>query len=106
MDILPAVERGSLLPKVLDCGMSFVNTKKERVPPGMIGPFCLESVVRDSGEIAVFEFSGRIVAGTNLYINGSPYSWLYWDESMSVGRRIGREIKLALNENKLNQVLT
>jgi len=103
---LPAVARESLLPKVFDYGMSFVNTIKERVPPGMIGPFCLESVIKDSGEIAVFEFSGRIVAGTNLYINGSPYSWLYWDEPMSVGRRIGREIKLALNENRLNEVLT
>ncbi len=50
----------------------------------MIGPFCLESVVTDKGEIVVFEFSGRIVAGTNLYTNGSPYSWLYWNEPMSM----------------------
>ncbi|MFP3201786.1 MAG: formate--phosphoribosylaminoimidazolecarboxamide ligase [Sulfolobus sp.] len=103
---IPAVARESLLPKVYDYGLSFVNTVREYVPPGMIGPFCLESVAKDSGEIVVFEFSGRIVAGTNLYIYGSPYSWLYWDEPMSVGRRIAREIKLALNMNKLDKILT
>ena len=103
---LPAVARESLLPKVFDYAMSFVNTVKEKVPPGMIGPFCLESVVKDDGEISVFEFSGRIVAGTNLYVYGSPYSWFYWDEPMSVGRRISREIRLALNEGRLNEVVT
>ncbi|AAY80086.1 formate--phosphoribosylaminoimidazolecarboxamide ligase [Sulfolobus acidocaldarius] len=103
---IPAVARESLLPKVYDYGMSFVNTVKEVVPPGMIGPFCLESVVKDDGSIVVFEFSGRIVAGTNLYIAGSPYSWLYWDEPMSVGRRISREIRLALNSNKLEVIFT
>lgn len=103
---IPAVARESLLPAAYEYGENFVKTVKELVPPGMIGPFCLESVVTDQGEIVVFEFSGRIVAGTNLYINGSPYSWLYWDEPMSAGRRIGREIKLAINNNKLDMVLT
>ncbi|BFH73324.1 formate--phosphoribosylaminoimidazolecarboxamideligase [Sulfurisphaera javensis] len=103
---IPAVARESLLPTVFEYGENFTQTVKELVPPGMIGPFCLESVVTDQGDIVVFEFSGRIVAGTNLYVNGSPYSWLYWDEPMSAGRRIGREIKLALNSNKLNMVLT
>jgi len=103
---IPAVARESLLPKVYEYGENFVNTVKELVPPGMIGPFCLESIVTDQGDVVVFEFSGRIVAGTNLYINGSPYSWLYWDEPMSVGRRIGRELKLAINSNKLDLVVT
>lgn len=103
---IPAVARESLLPTVYEYGENFVNTVKELVPPGMIGPFCLESVVTDQGDIVVFEFSGRIVAGTNLYVNGSPYSWLYWDEPMSAGRRIGREIKLASTSNKLDKVLT
>ncbi|MGC9106530.1 MAG: formate--phosphoribosylaminoimidazolecarboxamide ligase, partial [Thermoprotei archaeon] len=82
---IPAVARESLLPRAYQYAKSFVETVGKKVPPGMIGPFCLESVVTDQGEIVVFEFSGRIVAGTNLYIDGSPYSWLYWDEPMSVG---------------------
>jgi len=103
---IPAVARESLLPKAYEYAENFVRTTKELVPPGMIGPFCLESIVTDEQEIVVFEFSGRIVAGTNLYVTGSPYSWLYWDEPMSMGRRIAREVKLALSQNRLNEVTT
>jgi len=56
--------------------------------------------------IKVFEFSGRIVAGTNLYLNGSPYSYLYWNEPMSTGRRIAREVKLAVERGELNKIVT
>ncbi|ARM75854.1 formate--phosphoribosylaminoimidazolecarboxamide ligase [Acidianus manzaensis] len=101
---IPVIARESLLPKAFDYAENFVNTVKNKVPPGMIGPFCLESVVTEDLDIVVFEFSGRIVAGTNLYVEGSPYSWLYWDEPMSVGRRIAREIKLASIQNKLGEI--
>ncbi|BCS91996.1 formate--phosphoribosylaminoimidazolecarboxamide ligase [Metallosphaera javensis (ex Sakai et al. 2022)] len=103
---IPAVARESLLPSVYEYAENFVRTTRDIVPPGAIGPFCLESVVTDTLDVVVFEFSGRIVAGTNLYVDGSPYSWLYWDEPMSVGRRIGREINLALQKNRLNEVTT
>ncbi|MFP3162787.1 MAG: formate--phosphoribosylaminoimidazolecarboxamide ligase [Acidianus hospitalis] len=103
---IPVIARESILPRAFEYAENFVNTVKENVPPGMIGPFCLESIVTDNLDIVVFEFSGRIVAGTNLYIEGSPYSWLYWDEPMSVGRRIAREIKIAKLENKLGEVTT
>ncbi len=103
---LPVVARESLLPKAYKYAKDFVKTVESEVPPGMIGPFCLESIVTDEGDIVVFEFSGRIVAGTNLYVYGSPYSWFYWDEPMSVGRRIAREIKIAIGRNELNRVTT
>ncbi|MCH1771805.1 MULTISPECIES: formate--phosphoribosylaminoimidazolecarboxamide ligase [Metallosphaera] len=103
---IPAVARESILPSVYEYAENFVKTTKNVVPPGAIGPFCLESIVTDTLDVVVFEFSGRIVAGTNLYVNGSPYSWLYWDEPMSVGRRIGREINLAIQKNRLNEVTT
>ncbi|MCK4735440.1 MAG: DUF1297 domain-containing protein, partial [Methanophagales archaeon] len=47
----------------------------------------------------------RIVAGTNLYINGSPYSQLLYQEPMSTSRRISREIKEALKEQSLTEVI-
>jgi len=84
---IPAVARESLLETVYDYAAKFSSTVRKKIPPGLIGPFCLESVVTEDQEIFVFEFSGRIVAGTNLYIWGSPYSWLYWNEPMSVRRR-------------------
>jgi len=103
---LPLVLRESLLIKILDYGVKFVEETKRSVPPGVIGPFCLESVINDKMDIKVFEFSGRIVAGTNLYIDGSPYSYLYWSEPMSTGRRIAREIKLAIQRNLIEKILT
>lgn len=87
-------------------GERFVTTAKKLVPPGMIGPFCLEGVYDDNGKFTVFEFSARIVAGTNLYIDGSPYSDLIYDEPMSMGRRIAREIKNAESKSQLQTIIS
>jgi len=45
------------------------------------------------------------VAGTNPYLMGSPYTQLIYDEPMSTGRRIAREIKIALETNQLDKIL-
>jgi len=103
---IPLVLRESLLPEVLELGVRFVRITQEKLPPGIVGPFCLESVVDRDLRIKVFEFSGRIVAGTNLYVDGSPYSYLYWGEPMSTGRRIARELRLAVERGQLIRVLT
>ena len=74
-------------------------------PKGLFGPFCLETIITSKEEIYVIEISARIVAGTNCFINGSPYTYLLYDEPMSTGRRIAREIKNAIKKNKLKEVL-
>lgn len=102
----PLVLRESLLDEVYSMGERFVDSAKKLVAPGMTGPFCLEGVYDENGKFTTFEFSARIVAGTNLYINGSPYSDLIYDEPMSMGRRIAREIKNATNVNQLSKVVT
>jgi len=61
--------------------------------------------VTDTLELKVFEISARIVAGTNLFISGSPYSDLM-DEKLSMGRRIAREIKSARDMDRLPEVLS
>jgi 5-formaminoimidazole-4-carboxamide-1-(beta)-D-ribofuranosyl 5'-monophosphate synthetase len=96
------VIRESLLPDVLDMGEKVVETSI-RLFGGMIGPFCLETIVTDELKFKVFEISSRIVAGTNIYISGSPYSDLISD-SLSTGRRIAQEIKLAINLDKLDMI--
>ncbi|MEM3881992.1 MAG: formate--phosphoribosylaminoimidazolecarboxamide ligase [Candidatus Methanomethyliaceae archaeon] len=103
---LPIVLRESLLSEVFEVGERFVAATERLVPPGMIGPFCLEMICDEDGKLYTFEFSGRIVAGTNLFIDGSPYSSLLFDEPMSMGRRICREIKLALVEGKIGKITT
>ena len=103
---IPLVLRESLLDEVYKMGESFVRAAERLVPPGMPGPFCLEGVYDREGNFTTFEFSARIVAGTNLYLDGSPYSGLLYDDPMSMGRRIAREVKIAIKEGKLGKVVT
>ncbi|HCL81025.1 MAG TPA: 5-formaminoimidazole-4-carboxamide-1-(beta)-D-ribofuranosyl 5'-monophosphate synthetase, partial [Nitrospiraceae bacterium] len=63
------------------------------------------TVITPDQQIYVIELSARIVAGTNLFIDGSPYSYLKYSEPMSTGRRIAREIKNALAEGRLDQAI-
>jgi 5-formaminoimidazole-4-carboxamide-1-(beta)-D-ribofuranosyl 5'-monophosphate synthetase len=102
----PVVLRESLLQEAFTMAENFVETSKKLVPPGMPGPFCIEGVYDRNSRFIVFEFSARIVAGTNLFINGSPYSDLLYKEPMSMGRRICREIKEAIRINKLEEFVT
>ena len=106
MGNLPLVVRESLLPELFEMGDNVVKAAKKLEPGGLFGPFCLECIVTPELEFFVFEISARIVAGTNPYINGSPYTDLRYDEPMSTGRRVAREIKIAIKENRLHEVVT
>jgi len=100
------VLRESLLPRVYEMGESFVEASARLVRPGMNGPFCIEGVYDDEARFTAFEFSARIVAGTNIYMGGSPYTALVYDEPMSMGRRIAREVRLAESSSRLDDVTT
>jgi 5-formaminoimidazole-4-carboxamide-1-(beta)-D-ribofuranosyl 5'-monophosphate synthetase len=101
---IPIVIRESLLPKVFDMGQAVVE-KSVELFGGIIGSFCLETVVTEDLEFKVFEISARIVAGTNPYVSGSPYSD-FIQPDMSTGRRIAQEIKYANNHNLLHEILS
>ncbi|HKG87056.1 MAG TPA: formate--phosphoribosylaminoimidazolecarboxamide ligase [Nitrososphaeraceae archaeon] len=103
---IPLVLRESLLEEVYAMGERFVKTARRLVPPGMTGPFCIEGIYDREGKFTTFEFSARIVAGTNLYLDGSPYSGLIFDKPMSMGRRIAHEIKMASKQGRINDILT
>jgi 5-formaminoimidazole-4-carboxamide-1-(beta)-D-ribofuranosyl 5'-monophosphate synthetase len=103
---IPIVLRESLLEEVYAMGERFVKTARRLVPPGMTGPFCIEGIYDREGKFTTFEFSARIVAGTNLYLDGSPYSGLIFDKPMSMGRRIAHEIKMASKQGRINDILT
>ena len=101
---IPIVMRESLLPRVFEMGEAVIE-KSLKLFGGLIGSFCLETVVTEDLEFKVFEISARIVAGTNPYISGSPYSELIQPD-MSTGRRIAQEIKYATKQNSLDKILT
>lgn len=102
----PLVLRESLLTEAYDMGIRAVEASQKIIPPkGLFGPFCLETIITPNQEFFVVEISCRIVAGTNLFMEGSPYSQLLYKEPMSTGRRIAREIKLAIKNNRLFEIL-
>ena len=101
---IPIVMRESLLPKVFNMGAAVVE-KSKKLFGGITGSFCLETVITEDLDFKVFEISARIVAGTNPYVAGSPYSELIQPD-LSTGRRIAQEIKFANKINKLNEILT
>ena len=76
------------------------------VAPGMNGPFCIEGVYDENANFTSFEFSARIVAGTNIYMDGSPYYSLLFNEPMSMGKRIAREVKTAKETKQLDKITT
>ncbi|MFH1327732.1 MAG: formate--phosphoribosylaminoimidazolecarboxamide ligase [Candidatus Bathyarchaeota archaeon] len=102
---IPLTARESLLPKFLKMGDNVTKVSEELAPPGIIGPFCLETVVTENLEIVTFEISARIVAGTNVGIGTSPYSYLKYGEGMYMGRRIAREIKLGIKNDELEKII-
>lgn len=101
---IPIVMRESLLPQVFKMGEAVVE-KSLDLFGGVLGPFCLETVVTEDLEFRVFEISARIVAGTNPYTSGSPYSEMIQPD-LSTGRRIAQEIKYATKHNRLKEILT
>ncbi len=103
---IPMAVRESMLAVAVKMAESVIKTSQKLIfPKGLFGPFCLETIITSSEEIYVIEISARIVAGTNCFINGSPYTYLLYDEPMSTGRRIAREIKNAIKIGKLKEVL-
>jgi len=101
----PLVVRESLLTNIFEMGDRVIAKSKELVEGGLFGPFCLEGVIDPELNYFVFEISARIVAGTNPYIDGSPYTWLKYNEPMSTGRRLCRDIKMAIETDSLDKIL-
>lgn len=93
--------RESLLPRLYDYGLAFVEAMRKLEPPGIIGPFALHFAY--DGAFRAIGFASRIDGGSNAL---HWYGRLYWREPMSMGRRIAREINLALKEERLEEVVS
>ncbi len=99
---LPLVLRESTLAKYYEMGKMFVDGFRKLTGMELPGPFCIETIIDRNQDIYTFEFSGRIVAGTNVWIPSSPYSYLQFNEPMWMGRRIAVEIKELMNDGMLH----
>ncbi|MCL7386330.1 MAG: formate--phosphoribosylaminoimidazolecarboxamide ligase [Thaumarchaeota archaeon] len=102
---MPVIVREKFIVDLLEAAARISSAARRLFSPGLIGPFCLETIYHPNRGFTVFEISARIVAGTNLYPMGSPYSPYYYDEPMSMGRRIAREIKKAVELGRLSDLV-
>ncbi len=102
---LPLVLRESMLPRIFEMSRDIVDVSLKKFYPGIVGPFCVETVLTDDMEFYVFELSARIVAGSNLYPLGSQYTEFMFGEPMSTGRRMARDINIARQKGELDKVV-
>jgi 5-formaminoimidazole-4-carboxamide-1-(beta)-D-ribofuranosyl 5'-monophosphate synthetase len=102
----PVILRESMMPEAYNMGERIIKASQKLIDKqGMYGPFCVETIITPDLKFYVIEISCRIVAGTNIYINGSTYSDLIYNEPMSMGKRIAREINLAQSQGKMDLIL-
>jgi 5-formaminoimidazole-4-carboxamide-1-(beta)-D-ribofuranosyl 5'-monophosphate synthetase len=99
--------RESLLEEAFELGEKFVAVAREKHPPGIIGPFCLQTCIDADGHATIFDVAVRIGGGTNVHMSlGHPYGNTLWRGPMSSGRRLARELRRALADGRLPEILT
>ena len=97
----------SLIEKAYDAGQKFAEAVSKHYAPGMIGPFALQGAITagpPKEELVVFDVSLRIPGSPGTMF--TPYTGYMYGENMSVGRRIAKEIKEALGQDKLGDIVT
>lgn len=97
----------SLLSKIYELGEQFVEAVEGVYPPGMVGAFALQGAVTagpPTEEIYIFDVSMRIPGSPGTA--STPYSGYMHGQSMSYGKRIAIEIKEAIDQNNLDQIVT
>ena len=99
--------RESLLEKVFDMAERYVRATQEYYPPGIIGPFTLQTAVDKDLNFYIYDVAPRTGGGTNIHMAmGHPYGNALWRRPMSTGRRIALEIKRAVELDELEKVVT
>jgi 5-formaminoimidazole-4-carboxamide-1-(beta)-D-ribofuranosyl 5'-monophosphate synthetase len=101
----PASIRESLLEKGFKMGDDFTALVKREYPPGIIGPISLQSIVTVELDLVVYDVSLR-VPGNPIMATTSPYTKYYYGHTMGVGRRIAMEVKNAIEQQKLAEIVT
>ncbi|ASJ06418.1 formate--phosphoribosylaminoimidazolecarboxamide ligase family protein [Thermococcus pacificus] len=99
--------RESLLEKVFDMAERYVKATQEYYPPGIIGPFTLQTAVDKDLNFYIYDVAPRTGGGTNIHMAmGHPYGNALWRMPMSTGRRVALEIKRAIELDELEKVVT
>jgi len=102
-----ATLRESLLEKAFVLAEKYVEATQEYYSPGIIGPFCLQTCVDKDLNFYIYDVAPRIGGGTNVHMAvGHPYGNALWRTNMSTGRRLAREVRIALENDCLEKIVT
>jgi 5-formaminoimidazole-4-carboxamide-1-(beta)-D-ribofuranosyl 5'-monophosphate synthetase len=102
-----ATLRESLLEKAFELAEKYVEATQEYYAPGIIGPFCLQTCVDKDLNFYIYDVAPRIGGGTNVHMAvGHPYGNALWRTNMSTGRRLAREVRIALENDCLEKLVT
>lgn len=97
--------RESQLEKIFDAGERFVKICKEEYSPGIIGLFALQGAMTKELKFYVFDVSPR-VPGCPCVEPTSPYMKYKYGMEVGPGRRVAMEIKRAIKEDRLEEIVT
>jgi len=102
-----ATLRESSLREVFEIAEKYVKATQEYYPPGIIGPFTLQTAVDKDLQFWIYDVAPRIGGGTNVHVSlGHPYGNSLWRRPMSTGRRIAMEIRRGLDRGRLADLMT
>jgi 5-formaminoimidazole-4-carboxamide-1-(beta)-D-ribofuranosyl 5'-monophosphate synthetase len=102
-----ATLRESLLEKVFPLAERYVEATQEHHPPGIIGPFCLQTCVDKDLNFFIYDVAPRVGGGTNVHMSvGHPYGNTLWRRNVSTGRRIAMEVRRAIEMDKVEEIIT
>lgn len=99
--------RESILRHIFGMGEKFVEASQKHCKPGIIGAFCLQTIITPELKPVVYDVALRIGGGTNVHAYlGHPYGNILWRKRMSSGRRTALEIKRARENELLEEIVT
>ncbi|MGA1866061.1 MAG: formate--phosphoribosylaminoimidazolecarboxamide ligase family protein [Thermoplasmatota archaeon] len=102
-----ATLRESLLEKVFAMAEKYIEASREHYDPGIIGPFCLQTCVDKDLDFFIYDVAPRIGGGTNVHMwVGHPYGNSLWRRRVSTGRRLAMEVRRAVEEDRLDAIVT
>lgn len=96
----------SMLEQAFDLGERFVAAARASQPPGIIGPFALQCVIAAGPpkSFVVYDVSLRMPGSPGTKY--TPYSAYRWGREVSVGERVAKEVAMANNAGRLEEICT
>ncbi len=97
--------RESLIEKIHELARRFVNVCKEEYPPGIIGLFALQGAITKNLDFCAFDVSMRS-PGCPCVEPTSPYMKYKYGMEVGPGRRVAMEIRNAVQQGRLSEIIT